>query len=179
MTKDFIDEQIEVIEIKKTVKKSSKELFKANKANSFEIAGVQVGQKLIVSEEARRKIGDAHKGKFVSAETRLKISEANKGKVRTEEVRKKISDGLLKIQTEERRKKLSEAGKKRVNSEETRKRISESNKGRVVVISQETRIKISESNKGKVLHILQTASFAYRPPPLATWKDVPVIHERL
>ena len=51
MTKDFIDNLIEVVEVKKTVKKSSKESFPAKKANSFEIAGVEVKQKRIVSEE--------------------------------------------------------------------------------------------------------------------------------
>jgi len=53
MTKDFIDELIEVVEIKKTVKKSSKDNFQAKKAKSFEIAGVEIKCKRNLSDEAK------------------------------------------------------------------------------------------------------------------------------
>ena len=65
------------------------------------------------TEETRRKISDAHKGKIVSEETRRKISDARKGKVASEETRKKLS----RVRKGEKR------------SEESKRRISESLKG--------------------------------------------------
>ena len=44
------------------------------------------------SEETKKKMSEANKGKHLSEETKLKISEANKGKKRSEETRKKISE---------------------------------------------------------------------------------------
>ena len=43
------------------------------------------------SEETRKKISEANKGKHLSEETRIKISEAQKGKKRSEETRIKMS----------------------------------------------------------------------------------------
>jgi len=48
----------------------------------------------VVSEETRRKIGEAHKGKKLSGEHRRKISEAHKGKTLTEVHKRRISEGL-------------------------------------------------------------------------------------
>ena len=113
MTKDFIDDLIEVVEIKKTSKKSSNETFRAKKANSFEIAGVEVKQKRIVSEKTKRN-----------------ISESLKGRVLTEEVKKNIREAVKKSMTEEVRRKMSESAKGKVISEETRKKLSKALKGR-------------------------------------------------
>ncbi len=90
MTKDFIDELVEVVELKKTVKQSSKERFKAKKANSFEIAGVQVEHKYKHSEEVRKKISDSLKGRVLTEEAKINIRKAVKNAM-TEEVRKKMS----------------------------------------------------------------------------------------
>jgi len=156
MTNDFIDEQVEVVELKKTVKKSSKESFQAKKANSFEIAGVQVQNKKILTEQHRLKIAEGNKGKIRSEETRRKISEANKGKNKppvSEETRRKMSEvrrGKKKTpMTEEHKKNLSLALKGRVNSEESIRKMREKLKGRV--ISDDTRKKLSESLKGRVI----------------------------
>lgn len=71
------------------------------------------------SEEARKKISEAHKGKATwngkhhSEESKKKMSESHKGK--------KLS--------EEHRKKLSEVGKGKHHSEETKMKISEAKKG--------------------------------------------------
>ena len=46
------------------------------------------------SEEARKKISDAHKGKVYSEETRKKITEACKRRIHSEESRKKRSAAL-------------------------------------------------------------------------------------
>jgi len=85
------------------------------------------------SEEHRRKLSEAHKGKKLSEEHRRKLSEAHKGK--------KLS--------EEHKRKVSEAQKGREFSEETRRKISEANKGKKLPErSEEHRRKLSEAAKG-------------------------------
>lgn len=81
-------------------------------------------------------------GKTMSEESRRKISEAKKGK----------PHGPM---SEETKKKLSEIRKKQGNfrlgkkhTEETKRKISESNKGKIVVVTDETRQKISGALKG-------------------------------
>ena len=108
MTKDFIDDLIKVVEVKKTVKKSSSD-FKANKVKSFQVAGVEVQNKRVVSEETRRKISESSKGRFFSEATRRNISEARK-RAMTEEVRRKMSEsGKGKIFSEVHKKNISAA----------------------------------------------------------------------
>ncbi len=112
----------------------------------------------IKSEETKRKIGEAHKGKTLSEENRRKISGENHylyGKTHSEETRKKVSEALQgkknhfygKTHSEETKRKISEA--KKNPSEETRKKIGEANKGRTA--SKETRKKLSKAKKGKTL----------------------------
>ena len=101
------------------------------------------------SEETRRKMSEAHKGKKLSEEHRRKISEAHKDKTFSEEHRRKLSENNPMKRPEVRRKQ-SEAkkGKKgKTLSEETRRKMSEARKGRT--FSEETRRKISEAKKGK------------------------------
>ena len=153
MTKDFIDDLIEVVEVKKTVKKSSKELFHTNKANSFEIAGVEVVGKRQLSEETRKKISEGNKGKILSEDTKKIIREAVKRSM-TEEVRRKMSESAKgKIISEETKRKISEAHKGRKHSpvtDETRKKMSEFQSTRIrKPQSAETKRKISEAHKGK------------------------------
>ena len=115
------------------------------------------------SEETRKKISEAQKGKapwnkekvnIYSKETRKKMSEAKKGKTLSEETRKKMSEAHKgKTLSEETRKKISEANKGKTLSKEIRKKISENNpkywKGKT--FSEETRKKMSEAQKGKTL----------------------------
>ena len=65
------------------------------------------------SEETRKKMSEAQKGKQLSEDTRKKIAEARKGKHRSAETRKK----------------MSEAHKGKHNSAEARKKMSEAHKG--------------------------------------------------
>ena len=66
-----------------------------------------------VSEETRKKMSKAHKGRKVSEETRKKISKIHKGKIVSEETRKKLSKARKgEKASKETRKKLSEASKK-------------------------------------------------------------------
>ncbi len=130
-----------------------------------------------LSEEHKRKISEAHKGKKKpwSKECVKKMHEANeanppsrmKGKTQSDETRRKISEGnkgKSRIFTEEHKKNISKAqiGKKSPHkgktyeeimgveaAKELKERQSKARKGRVV--SEETKRKISEANKGKVL----------------------------
>lgn len=74
-----------------------------------------LGKKLSpFSEEHRKKMSLAAKGKVVSNETRKKMSESQKGKVRSAETLKKMS--LVRkgrVFSEETRKKMSDAAKRR------------------------------------------------------------------
>ena len=89
------------------------------------------------TEETRRKMGEAQKGKMpwnagkhLSEETKRKIGEAGKGKKRSEETRRKMSE--------------SRKGKK--FTEETRRKISERLKG--IIFSKEHKEKLSLKHKG-------------------------------
>jgi hypothetical protein len=76
-----------------------------------------------LSEEARKRVSEAHKGKIVSEETKQKLREFNLGKTIPKDVRRKISESLKgkycgelngmygKHHTEETKRKLSEANK--------------------------------------------------------------------
>lgn len=77
-----------------------------------------------MSEETRKKIGDASRGRKHSEEAKLKNSLKHKGKTKSAETRVKMSN---KIVSEETRKKLSN----RIVSEETRKKLSLSQKGKL------------------------------------------------
>jgi hypothetical protein len=139
MTSDFIDELIEVVEIKKTVNKSSKG-YKATKAKTFEVAGVEIEQKYKHTQEARRKMSEARKGRKnppLSEEAKRKIGAANKGRIHTEEALKKMREfqrnRIRKPQSEETKRKISEAhkGKKKPPlSEETKRKMSETRRGK-------------------------------------------------
>jgi len=116
-------------------------------------AGGEGASGLLVSEETRRKLSEANKGKNKpprSKEHKRKLSEVNKGKSLSEETRRKISEtknGTLL--SEETKRKISEVGKGKIVSEETKRKISEAHKGKS--ISEETRKKLSDVNKGKIL----------------------------
>jgi hypothetical protein len=112
-----------------------------------------------MSDETKRKIGEANRGKIRTEETRRKLSEAHKGYTPSLETRRKMSEAWKgenhpyygKPLPLEIRKKISETLKGRKLSLETRKKISEAQKGKPV--SKETRKKLSVNNarywKGK------------------------------
>ena len=102
------------------------------------------------SEETKKKISEANKGRKVSEETREKLSKAGKGRKVSEEHKKRISKANKdRKHNEEERKKQSEAQKGRKVSEETREKLSKAGKGKHH--SEETKKKISEANKGNKL----------------------------
>ena len=107
-----------------------------------------------LSEEAKRKISEAHKGKPHSEEHKRKISESEKGRKFSEEHKRKISEALKKKAnntgkhlSEEIKRKISEAHKGKPHSEEHNRKVSEALKGKHM--SEEAKRKISEARKGK------------------------------
>ena len=79
----------------------------------------------IVSEESRRKMSEAQKGRTISEEHKRKISESNKGKIFSEETKLKISEAHKGMKySEESKRKMSEAHKGRVHSKETKLKMS-------------------------------------------------------
>ena len=112
----------------------------------------------VPSEDARRKMSEAKKGKRHSDEHRKKLSEATKGKQLSDETKKKISESTSgeknhmfgKHHSDETKKKIGEASKGRYYSEESRRKMSEAKKGKK--LSEEHRKKLSETMKGKPAH---------------------------
>lgn len=92
------------------------------------------------SEETKRKISEAHKGKKMSEEHRRKLSEVRKGKPTG-------SKGKHWKLSEETKRKISEANKGKKRSEEWKRKQTEAKKGKPK--SEETKKKLSEANKGK------------------------------
>jgi len=102
----------------------------------------------VVSDETRRKMSEALKGKPRSKEIRRKISEAHKGKTHSEESRRNMSESQKgKTFSEETKRKLSEAKKGKTFSEETKRKLSEAKKCKTH--SEEHKRKNSEAHKGK------------------------------
>ena len=113
------------------------------------------------SEETRLRISTGQMGKKrpgyidrLSEETRKRLSDANKGKHRSEENRRKISDGHKgKPKSEEHKKKISESKigspsprKGAILSDETKEKLRDKRIG--MKASGETRLKMSETRIG-------------------------------
>lgn len=98
-----------------------------------------------ITEETRRKIGEASKGRKQTPEARAKNSKANSGKNNAMYGKTHTAEARLKISESKIGKPGPNTGRKM--SEEQKKKISESLKGRK--IPQEVRNKISSSNTGK------------------------------
>ena len=116
----------------------------------------------VCSEETKKKISEAKKGKTASEETKRNMSEAHKGRTHSEESRIKMSEAQKgKPVSEETKRKISEARKGKTSnrkgvilSEETKRNMSESHKNP----SEETRKKISEASKGNTNMLGKTHS---------------------
>jgi len=128
------------------------------------------------SEEHRRNLSKAHKGKIVSKETRRKLSLAAKGKPTWNKGKKGYTNsGSFKKghkHSKEHRRKSSERAKLQVgeknpmygkqHSEKTRRRMSKTHKGKIVsektrrklrgrIVSEKTRRKLSKASKGRIV----------------------------
>ena len=98
----------------------------------------------IVSEETKRKISEANKGRIVSEETRRKMSEAQKGHKgikHSEETKRKISESSKGIKhSEEHKRKIGESNKGKIFSEEHKRKIAKSNAKSIIVTELSTGI---------------------------------------
>ena len=102
------------------------------------------------SEEARKKLSEAKKGKKraeFSKEHKRKLSEVWKGRKHSEETRRKMSEWQIgKKLSEDTKKKISEANKN--PSEETRKKMSEASKIKIIQLTLDgLKVKIWDSGK--------------------------------
>lgn len=100
------------------------------------------------SDETRRKMSEARRGRKMSEETKRKISEANKGKRRTVAERTKMSEAQ-KNKSPETIAKLKESLSGRQLSEEHKANISRGLQGKVT-ISDAQRAAISQANRGRI-----------------------------
>jgi hypothetical protein len=152
----------------KVVKKNYLNFIIAKNRNK-EIVGVQglISKNLSEKNYGNDNLWLAHQN--ISEETRRKISEAGKGrpsgmkgKTHSEEAKRKMSIAHQNM-SEETKRKMSESGKGRKLSEETRRKLSKFNKGIIFSeehkrkislskqnMSEETKRKMSEAAKGKV-----------------------------
>ena len=106
------------------------------------------------SEETKRKISKAHKGKKFSEEHKKKLSESHIGNKFSEEIREKmrkrmigntISKGLK--HSEEHKKKISESNRGKKRTKETKKKIGLAHKNKIV--SEKSRKKMREAKLGR------------------------------
>ena len=113
-------------------------------------AGSSLGMKH--TEESRKKMSKANKGRFPSEETKRKLSRANKGRLgtfkgrtHTEETKRKISEAAKgrpnpfkgRTHTKESRRKMSKAAKGRICSDETTRKLTEKMKQKVSAVCEE------------------------------------------
>ena len=134
-------------------------IYKANDKNfGYNIASG--GGVNIPTEETRRKISKANKGRKWTKEQKKACSERQKGRVISEEAKEHMRQAQIgRKHSEETKKKMSEAKKGRISnrkgvpcSEEHKRKISEANKGRISNRkgkhhSEESKRKMSESHK--------------------------------
>jgi len=87
-------------------------------------------------------------GKPRTEETKRKISEAKKGKHFSEEIRSRMNKGKTGVPlSEEHRRRISEGNKGKIRTEETKQKLSELNTGKSP--SAETRKKLGDALRGK------------------------------
>ena len=123
-----------------------------------------------VSEETRKKLSDAAKGRILTEETRECMSRAAKGKPKSEKHKESLKEAWKSTEYRERSKGIPRSEEAIENmkkgwekrklvpvSEETRKKISEALKGRTV--SEETRRLLSEANKNREVTEKRLASY--------------------
>jgi hypothetical protein len=117
-----------------------------------------------LTEEHKRKVGEAFKGKILTEEHKRKISDGRKRHYqndpnayrdgnpgpRSDEFRRKLSKAhTSKKLSEETKRKIGEANKGRKHTEESKLKMSRVQTGRIV--SPEARRKLSEAHSGKTL----------------------------
>jgi hypothetical protein len=110
------------------------------------------------TEEHKRKLSKALKGKKHSDKTKEKMSEVakgkntwSKGKKHSEKAKEKMSEAKIgrpspnkgKTRTEETKRKMSVAKKGKKHNEETKRKLSEANKGKIFTEEYKTKLKLA------------------------------------
>lgn len=150
----FIFEIIEIVELQENLENREQYYIDNTKClyNLCKTAGNKFGYKH--SDETKRKISEANKGRKVSDETKLLLSKLNKGKKLSEKTCAKISKSLtglkrnqseafIKAATERLRPYMLGIPKGFKHSEESKLKMSKSQKGRKQ--SEETKLKRAKS----------------------------------
>lgn len=102
------------------------------------------------TEEQKKRMSDAQKGRVLSREHREKIADSLRGRKQPSSVIEKRSKSMIgHVVTDQTRAKLRITSSRQVMSAESRRKISESKRGKPHPISEETRKKISTALKGK------------------------------
>ena len=105
------------------------------------------------SEEAKKKMSRAHKGKVLGEEHKKRISETSRERWTDPEYRKHMSKvrkgNPHKPHSEETKRRIAEARKGTHPSEEARKHMSEAHKGKSKPHSEETKRRIAEAAKNR------------------------------
>ena len=96
------------------------------------------------SEEIKRKISEANKGKVLTEEHKRKLSELKKGKSLSEDHKRK----MRKSRSEDAKNNIRESRIGKKHSEETKEKMKASHKGKKH--SEETKQKISKVKKSKI-----------------------------
>lgn len=100
----------------------------------------------VFSEDHKKKISKAHKGKEIDEETRQRLLRYSKGRTVSEETRRKLSEAHMGRELNpEHKRKLSESHKGNAHSLRTCEKISEAMEGRTV--SSDHRRSLSQSMK--------------------------------
>ena len=142
----YVNHIFEIVEECLIDELNEKEIYYINLFQSFNThKGLNLqggGSNGIKSDETKKRMSVAKKGRIVSQETREKLRQANLGKTISPEYRKKLSD--------------ANKGKTHTHTEETKRKISESKKGKPshrkgVKLSDETKLKMSLAKKNKQL----------------------------
>lgn len=130
---------------------------KNSQLHNERISRANIGRRVIISHDTRRKISASLMGHHISSETKWKISKANTGHAVSLEARHNMSKAKRgdkhpnygRCLSEETRKKISQSNTGKTHSSETKGKLSAYNVGKT--LTQEIRDKIAKSNMGKIM----------------------------
>lgn len=109
------------------------------------------GENNYLSEETKKKIGEANKGRVVTEEQRRKSSEIHRGKHLSEEHKKKISDSLKGENNPNYGKSMSDEQKNKISESRTGKYAGENHYMYGKHFTEEVKEKLRQSHLGKKL----------------------------
>jgi group I intron endonuclease len=143
----FAVEVVEVVSDQGALDEAEQRWIVDLRAKGIKVYNQKIGGKFggALTEETRRKISEAGKGRVVSTETRRKLSEAKQGRanILTPDGRASIQEAAKRPRTDEHKRKISAGSKGRIVSEETRQKLRDRRH------SEATKQRMSQSQKGR------------------------------